>query len=61
MHIVKKTIIIKERVTIMKKMLITGAVILIIVIAVLGIWLINIQAQNRQLQQINIEYEHYIR
>lgn len=45
----------------MKKMLITWAVILIIVIAVLGIWLINIQAQNRQLQQINIEYEHYIR
>lgn len=45
----------------MKKMLIIGFAILIIVIAVLGIWLINVQAQNRQLQQANVQYEYYIR
>ncbi len=45
----------------MKKMLIIGFAILIILIAVLGIWLINVQAQNRQLQQANVQYEYYIR
>lgn len=45
----------------MKKMLIIGFSIFVIVIAILGIWLMSVQAQNRQLQQVNTQYEYYIR
>ena len=45
----------------MKKVLIIGLAIFIIVIAILCIYLMNVQAQNKQLQQINVQYEQYIR
>lgn len=44
----------------MKKTLIIVGIIFIIIMVLLSIFLINIKNQNRQLQQINSQYEQYI-
>ncbi len=44
----------------MKKMLIIVATVFLIVMISLSIFLINIKNKNRQLQQINMQYEQYI-
>lgn len=44
----------------MKKMLIIGTISFIIVISILTILLMTVKTQNKQLQQINAQYEYYI-
>lgn len=44
----------------MKKTLIIVSIIFIIIMVLLSIFLINIKNKNRQLQQINMQFEHYI-
>ena len=43
----------------MKKMLIIVITIFVIVMVMLSIWLVNVQSKNKQLQQINAQYEYY--
>lgn len=44
----------------MKKTLIIVGIIFIIIMVLLSIFLINIKNKNRQLQQLNMQFEHYI-
>lgn len=44
----------------MKKMLIIVTTVFLVVMIMLSVFLINIKNKNRQLQQINLQYEQYI-